>query len=474
MPELVLALDVGTTSARAIVLAPGGPVLGAAARPIATRFPAPGRAEQDAAEVWRLAQAVMHEALTQAGRRAADLAAIGLTTQRASAVVWRREDGEPAAPMVLWSDLSGAARAREFAAAGFPGAVQAPACKLEALLARCGQGDLLWGGLDSYLAYRLSGGAAHVTDLSSAWMTGMLDYRGTLGWNREMLGFMGVAEERFPSIVETCGVFARTPAALLGAEVPVAALVADQQGALFAHGGLAAGRWKASLGTSAAVIASTGEAPVGLHPTMPPEALACLGGRPVFGVEGMVVSAGSAVEWMCSGLRMFDSPAQLAAAAATADAAGVHMRPSLQGLGAPHGDYGARGVFTGLHPGVGPENLARALLEGLCFRLREIADVIAGAIPVEPALSVDGGLTRSDALLQLLADACGRPVQRLEAREGTAVGAAMAAALGVGLVAETDLPGLARYDRIFEPAIGRDAADTAYAAWAQAVGLAAD
>src|SRR5579875_145050 len=328
MPELLLALDVGTTSARALLVDAGGRPVAGARRPLQTLFPAPGRAEQDAEAVWQAAMTAIAEALAVAGRTAADLAAIGVTTQRASLVVWRRSDGAPAAPMVLWSDLSGADQSRRLREAGFPSWPQAPACKLNALLARCAEDDVLWGGLDSYLVYRLSGGAAHVTDLSSAWMTGMVDPRSG-DWNQALLGHLGAPETRFPRITDTWGALA--PAAALGAGSPIAAVAGDQQAGLFAHAALEAGGWKATLGTSAVVIASTGEAPRRLHPAFPSEVLARGGGRTLNGVEGMVITAGSALEWMCGGLGLFEDPAALCRAAAEAEG-GVAMRPSLLGL----------------------------------------------------------------------------------------------------------------------------------------------
>jgi glycerol kinase len=367
--------------------------------------------------------------------------------------------------MVLWSDLSGVETSRNLREAGFPSWPQAPACKLNALLQRCGDGDFLWGGLDSYLVYRLSGGAAHVTDLSNAWMTGCFDPEAG-GWNRALLDHLHLPEEKFPCIVDSWGAVASASA--LGAQTPIAAIVGDQQAGLFAHAALGEGGWKATLGTSGVVMASTGQTPRRPHPTMPPEAVARGGGRTIYGVEGMVITAGSAVDWMCGRLGLFESPAALFEAAATGEP-GVVLRPSLSGLGAPYASFDAQGLIGGLHPGAGRAELARALMEGLAFRLREICATIAANIPVEQTLGVDGGLSGSEIFLQHLADCLGRPVRRLAAREGSAMGAALAAALGTGLLDLADLSSRARYDRTFEPRTAADESDAAYAAWSEAV-----
>jgi glycerol kinase len=469
MPELLLALDVGTTTARAMLVTPEGAILGVAARPLRTIIPGPNRAEQDAELVWRASLDCIQEALAKASRAPADLAGIGVTTQRASVVVWEPDSGRPLAPMVLWSDLGSGARSRELAAAGFTSWPQAPACKLQAAIARAGGAPVLWGGLDSYLVYRLSGGGAHVTDLTGAWMTGCLDYARQDGWDAALLAFLGLSEDIFPRLVDSWGPLATASAAVLGAEVPITAMLADQQAGLVAHGALEAGAWKATFGTSGVVMASTGETPLQPHRTMPPEAASRSGGVTRYCVEGMIISTGVAVDWLCSGLGLFDGPAALCAAAGQIDAGGVHMRPSLQGMGAPHGKFGATGLLAGLTPGTRREHLARAVLEGIAFRTREIVETLEAQIPLGEALGVDGGLAASDVFLQILADKLGRPVRRHIAREGTAYGAAMAAALGAGMLSEADLASRARYDRSFEPTIDRDQGAAEFAAWSAAV-----
>lgn len=466
MPELLLAVDAGTTGARAMLVDPAGAVLGVDKRPIASHFPAPGFVEQDAAEVWNICRAVIEGALAGAGRSIADVAAIGVTTQRASIVLWDRATGEPVAPMLVWSDLRGMEEYKALRAAGFTGWPQVPSAKLRAAIALSGRdpATLQWGTLDSWLVYKLSG--AHVTDASAAWLTGYYDYAAGAGWDAALLTHQRLPATMFPAQVESWGTIAKSDPAMLGARIPITALIADQAAAMVAHGALKRGDWKATYGTSGVLMAGTGDVPQTIHSSMPAEALALAGGKPRFCVEGMVITAGSTIEWLCGGLGLFASPAALEEAAASVDDAGkVVVRPSLAGMGAPHGKFEARGLIAGLSFADGPAQVARAALQGIAFRFREIAEVIAAALPVPDALPVAGGLSASDTLMQLQADALQRPVQRHAVREASAYGTALAAGMGAGLFGEGDLKQLARYDAEFLPKVGRDEADAAFARW---------
>lgn len=473
MPELLLALDAGTTGVRAMLIDPAGNVLGVDRQPIASRHPAPDRVEQDGAELWTLSQRVIAGAIAAAGRRIADVAAIGVTTQRASTMVWDRASGEPVAPILVWSDLRGLQNYRDLRAAGFTAWPQVPSAKLPAALAmidggtaRAAAGELRWGTVDAYLVARLSGGAVHATDLSNAWMTGYLDADGS--WNQALLAHQGLPEAMFPVIVDSWGALGSVSA--LGNPLQLGAILADQQGGMLAHDALGSGACKVTYGTSAVLMASTGTAPASPHHTMPAEALCAVGGQPRYCVEGMVISAGSFIEWACGPLGLFENPAALAAAAASvADSGGVHIRPSLVGLGAPHGRFQARGLIAGLSMGTSRAHLARAALASIAHRIREIASIIAPSGP----LPADGGIGTSDILLQLQADTLGRPVRRHAVREATAYGAAIAAGIGAGLLREADLAGFARYDAEFRPQISRERADAEFSAWAAAIAVSA-
>ena len=459
MPEFLLGLDVGTTSARALVFDPAGKVTGAAQIPLTNANPFPGLVEQDATSLWECVRSTIARALDTAGLRPDDLASIGVTTQRSSIVIWERADIEPVAPVVVWSDLRGVGRAAELKSDGHPVMAVAAAAKLEAVVdavpdgrSRAERGDLAWGTVDSYLVSRLSGGALHVTDYSSAWSSGYLDFLRPTGWNSPLIEHQGLPVDFFPDLCDTTGRLGATTAGAIGAEVPIGAIVADQQAGMFAHGATRPGDWKATYGTSGVLMTATGDTP-DFTSGLVPMVQAGWSDRTLFAVEGMVNSAGGLVDWMV-GLGLAGSPAALTAlAAAVPDPGGVTVRPALQGLGAPHNDATARAEIRGLSGATTPAHLARAVLESIAYRIREIADFTAarpeGCVPPE-SLPVDGGLARSDVFLQIQADILGRPVERHHQVEATALGAAMAGALGVGAATAADLAACTCYGRVFE------------------------
>ncbi|MDB5481886.1 MAG: glpK [Caulobacteraceae bacterium] len=471
MPELILAVDVGTTSTRAAVMTPDGAVAGRAAAPLKSTHPAPGRVEQDAGKVWRATRRVMAGALRAADRAPADIAAIGLTTQRASAVVWDRRSGKPLSPLVVWSDLRGVARATELARAGFMLAPQQAATKLEAVLAqvKAPRDHIAWGNIDSYLIFRLTGGAVHATDRSQAWPSGYLGFPG-LGWNAPLIEHQGLDPAMFPVLRDTWGPMGVTARAAFGAEVPVTADVADQQGALIAHG-TAAGTAKITWGTSATFDLATGTAFTFPGPAAPPLLVSSTSGETLWCVEGMVLSAGAALDWLreTCGLGGHDRFEALAAQAP--DAGGAAFLPALQGLGAPHGDPARRGVLAGLTNAVGRPQLARAGLEGLAFRAREVVEHVYGLTGQNPpeVLGVDGGLATNHTFLQVLADLIGRPVRRHAMAEATLLGAAMCAGRGARILSDTDAAALVRFEPPVAPSLGADEAAARFAAWRSAV-----
>lgn len=471
MPELLLGLDAGTSTVTACLFTPDGALTAQASARVRSTSAAPGRLEQDAASVWRQALAVIRRSLALAGRTPADLAAIGVASQRTSAVVWDRSTGRPLTPLVVWSDLRGAARAAELQQAGFPIFPQQAAAKLEAMLAEtpdaaalARQGRLAWGNIDSFLVWKLSGGALHVTDRSQAWPTGYLDLM-TMGWNAGLLAHQGLDERIFPTLVDTWGPLGVSEA--LGAPVPIAAIVADQQSALIGHGAEAAGGGKVTFGTSATVDVSTGPQFVYAGPAVPPFVLSSAGGETRFCIEGMVYSAGSALDWARRSFRLGDHARFEALASSAPEAGGAWFLPAHQGLGAPYGDLARRGQLGGLTLATGPAQIARAAVEGVAGRVREVVDHIYGeaALPRPEVLRVDGGLTASAVLMQAQADMLGLPVARHAVREATACGAAICAGRGVGLLGPADSRGFVRYDRTFEPAVTPDQAQAAFRAW---------
>jgi glycerol kinase len=472
MGELLLGLDVGTTSLGAGLFDPGGQLLAWTSRRLRSSSSGPGRLEQDAAAIWRTTLSVLRAALAAAGREAADVAAIGVTSQRTSAMIWDRRSGRPLTPLVIWSDLRGGARAQALRQAGFFVAPQQAAAKLEGLVAglaaHAGR-PVAWGNIDSYLIYRLTGGAAHVTDRSQAWPTGYLDLS-TLGWNQALIAHQQLDPAMFPDLVDTWGPIGETAPSVLGRPVAITADIADQQAALVAHDD-GSGAVKATLGTSATLDLATGSQLVLRDASAPPFIVSSVGSDTRFCLEGMVYSAGAALDWVRGAMRLGAPGGFDRLAASVADAGGVWFLPALQGLGAPHGDASRRGALGGLTLAAGRAEIARAALEGVAFRVREVFDhvhALAERAP-PPALGVDGGLAGSDVFLQIQADLLGRPVRRHAIREATACGAAICAGRGAGVLAAGDGAAFVAYDRVFEPGISCDAADARLGAWKAAV-----
>ena len=472
MGELLLGLDAGTTSMGAGLFSPDGRLLAWVSRRLRGAWDAPGRLEQDPAAIWRAALAVMRGALAAAGRSADNLAAVGVTSQRTSAMLWDRRNGRPLTPLVIWSDLRGAARAQALRQEGFIVAPQQAAAKLEALVASLpadAAPHAAWGNIDSYLIFRLTGGAAHVTDRSQAWPTGYLNLA-PMGWNEALIDHQHLDAGLFPTLVDTWGPIGETAPSVLGRSVPIAADIADQQAALTAHDD-GPGAVKVTLGTSATLDLATGGELMLRDMTAPPFVVSSVSGENRFCLEGMVYSAGAALDWVRTTMRLGDPAAFDRAAAAARDAGGVWFLPALQGLGAPYGDAARRGELGGLTLAADRGQIARAALEGVAFRVREVFDhvhALAGRAP-PASLGVDGGLAGSDVFLQLQADLLGRPVRRHAIREATACGAAICAGRGVGMLGAGDAGAFVRYDRVYEPQIGAEDADARLAAWKTSV-----
>lgn len=478
MPELVLGLDVGTTSARAQIIDLSGRVHGRAMTRLHSVHPVSGHVEQDALELWTRVREIIQAALAEAGRSASDLAAVGIAAQRSSVVVWDRGSGKPLGPMILWSDLRGTQRAAELQRLGQLATPLAAVAKLEAAIeaipdgrARAAAGEIAWGTLDSYLVHCLTDGQRHITDYSNAWSTCYLDLTTLRDWNPRVLEVQDLPLGIFPSLCDTYGELGLTSGSSLGAEVPIGALVADQQCGMFAHGALRAGDWKATYGTSATLMVSTGETPL-LAAGMTTMLQATHADHTAFAIEGMIVSAGSLLDWLVQDLRLFESVEELTRAAlAIEHSGGVAIRPALQGLGAPHHASDTRAAILGLSSQSTRAEIALAALESLAFRMREIVDAALATpdLEIREALPVDGGVSANDALLQIQADVLRRPVTRHRQREATVLGACIAAALGTGLATEAELAPLTRCEKSFEPSISVDEAESRFERWQEAV-----
>ena len=431
--QALLALDLGTTSVRALVVGVDGRVLARAQRPLGAHYPRPGWIEQDPEEMWTRAQDVLREALAASRLDARGVAGLGVVTQRGSALAWDARTLAPLAPAQSWQDQRTAERVAGLRAAGIPINTLATATKFEwwlkhdaAVQAAAREKRLRLGTPDTWLASRLSCGTWHVTDPGNASCTALFDVAGGQ-WAQGLLDLFAVPREALPEVVPTSGVLGETPAELLATPVRVAALAGDQQASAFAQGVGRPGDAKLTLGTSAMFDVHTGERPGEPVPGAYLLALWWLGdGARAFCLEGAVITAGSAIDWLVE-IGVARDAAELSRLAASAvSSGGVAFVPALQGLGTPFMDDAARGALLGLTRGSGRAELARAALEGVAQRCTDVCEAFPlGSGP----LRVDGGLAQSDFLVQALADFSGREVARASEVETTALGAAFLAGL---------------------------------------------
>jgi glycerol kinase len=451
--DVVLAIDQGTTGTTCLVVDRALDVHGRGYAELAQHFPRPGWVEHDPEEIWATVERAAAAALADAGIRAADLDAIGITNQRETTVLWERATGRPVARAVVWQDRRTAARCAELPfdlIRERTGLVPDPyfsATKLEWLLDEVGRRDgLAFGTVDSWLVWKLTG--EHATEPTNASRT-MLYGLAARDWDDELLELFRVDRALLPELRGSDEVIGE--GRLLGATVPVRGIAGDQQAALFGHGCVDQGQAKATYGTGSFVLAHAGgdvsPPPPGLLRT------AAVGGT---ALEGAIFVAGAALQWLRDGLGLLADVGESAdLAGSVEDAGGVHFVPALAGLGSPHWAPDARGLISGLTRGTRREHLVRAALEAIAFQVRDVLE----ALPLE-VLRVDGGATANRFLMQFQADLLQRPVEVAHEREQTALGAA-ALALGVTPQAR----GYARY----EPRIAPDEVERLYAGWREAL-----
>jgi glycerol kinase len=472
--ELLLALDLGTTGVRAIIVDAQGRARARAYSPLAVSYPSPGRVEQDAVDMWERSLDVMRRALDEAGVSARDLAAIGVANQRSATLAWHARTMEPIAPVIGWQDQRTAERVADFRALGIPINTFVSAIKFEwwmqnddRVRGAAEAGTLRLGTPDVWLTAKLTGGAAHVTDPSNATGTALLDYAAG-DWSQPIAEIFSVPAGALPEIVASSAVIGETPAELLGAPVPVAARAGDQQAAMFGQGAHLPGDAKLTLGTSAMLDLHTGdqavEAPAGAY-TLSLWRLA--DGKRAYCVEGTVITAGSAVDWLVDLGLARDAAEVDALARSVTSSDGVAFVPALQGLGTPFADDLARAAFSGLTRGSGRAQLARAVLDGIAHRCVDVGEALGIG---DVALRVDGSLAQSVLLLQMIADYGGYEVLRAAEVESTAIGAAFLAGLATGVFSSPErCRELLEAPVRFTPRIGTDARAAARKEWAAAV-----
>jgi glycerol kinase len=488
----ILTLDQGTSSSRAIVFHRDGSIAAMAQREFRQIFPQPGWVEHDANEIWASQQAVALEALFKAGLNASDIAAIGITNQRETTLVWNRRTGEPLHNAIVWQDRRTEPLCAQLRASGLQAQVQRStglvidayfsATKLRWLLdtvpgARlaAARGELAFGTIDTWLLWKLTGGRVHATDVSNASRTMLFDIRHNV-WDHELLKALHIPDSVLPQVHASSHHYGDCDASLFGATIPIAGIAGDQQSALFGQACFSAGLAKNTYGTGCFLLMHTGErfqtSANGLITT----AAAQTGATPEYALEGSVFIGGAVVQWLRDGLKAIKGSGEVQTLAESVpDAGGVMFVPAFTGLGAPYWQPDARGAIVGLSRGSTVAHIARAALESIAFQSAALLTamsrdaVAAGGAPVAE-LRVDGGASVNDLLMQFQADLLGIPVVRPKVVETTALGAAYLAGLATGVYRDRDeLSAQWRADRRFLPTMDRARAQARMAEWERAV-----
>jgi glycerol kinase len=489
VPDLVLAIDQGTTSSRAIAFDHGGRAVASAQREFEQRYPAAGHVTHDPEALWESQLAVAREVVDTAGG-AERFVAIGVTNQRETTVVWDRATGRPVADAIVWQSRITASFCERLKAQGYEPLFRArtglpldayfsgPKIRYildaePALRARAERGELAFGTVDSFLIWRLTGGQVHATDVSNASRTLLFDIH-RLAWDDELLDIIGVPRAMLPEVRPTSGSFGETEPSLFGRPIPIAAAAGDQQAATFGQACFEPGQAKNTYGTGAFLIRNTGNEAVqsehGLLTTVAWQL--AVGGAATYALEGSVFVAGAAVQWMRDGLRAIGAAADIEALAAGIDeTGGVYLVPAFVGLGAPYWDPHARGALVGLSRGSGLPQIARATIESIAYQVRDVLEAMdADAGAGSRALRVDGGAAGNDTLLQFQADILGVPVERPVVAETTALGAACLAGLAVGFWRDPgEVAANWALDRRFEPRMDPARRERLLRGWHRAV-----
>ena len=492
----VMALDQGTTSSRAIVFDRGGHIRSIAQHETTQHFPRPGWVEQDARELWATQIEAAEGALRAAAIDGSRIAAVGIANQRETTLVWDRRTGEPIANAIVWQDRRTAGACEDLRRAGVERLVSArtglrpdpyfSATKIAWLLdhvdgarERAEAGELAFGTVDSWLAFRLTGGRLHVTDPTNASRTLLFDIHAR-AWDDELLDLFRVPRALLPEVRRSSEVYGEIDAPALRG-VPLAGIGGDQQAALLGQLCTERGSVKTTYGTGCFALLHTGAAPQPSERGLLTTTACSTDGEPRYALEGSVFTGGAVVRWLRDGLGLIRTAEDVEPLAASVpDTGGVFLVPAFTGLGAPHWDPHARGAIVGLTLGTGAGHVARAALEGIAFQVADLLDELAadaGAAPAE--MRVDGGAARNDLLMQFQADVTGLSVVRPAVIESTALGAACLAGLAVGYwQGVEELAAHWRAERRFEPALPEDRVAGLRAAWARAVerarGWAAD
>ena len=487
--KYILALDQGTTSSRAIVFDKRGGIVAVAQQEFRQIFPKPGWVEHDANEIWATQLNVARQALTKAGLSANDIAAIGITNQRETTVVWDRGTGKPIGNAIVWQDRRTAAVCDKLKARGLASMIRRKTglvvdayfsgTKLQWILenvpgakAKAKAGRLAFGTIDSWLVWNLTAGRRHLTDASNASRTMLFNLR-TGDWDEDLLKLFHVPRSVLPEVVSSSEVYGETT--LLGAPIPIAGIAGDQQAALFGQACTQPGMVKNTYGTGCFMLMHTGTKRIASKNNLLTTVAWKIGGRTEYALEGSIFIAGAVVQWLRDGLGIIKSSSEVESLAAQVpDNGGVYLVPALAGLGAPHWDPYARGAILGLTRGSTRAHIARAALEGIAFQVADVLRAMQNDSKIRlQELRVDGGACANNLLLQVQADLLGVPVIRPRVSETTALGAAYLAGLAVGFWKDQrEIAKQWQADRQFRPAAKAAARQHLVAGWNKALARA--
>ncbi len=450
MPKYIMALDAGTTSNRCILFDRQGRVCAVAQKEFTQYYPQPGWVEHDAGEIWSTQLEVARQAMENAGAAASDIAAIGITNQRETTIVWDKYTGEPVCPAIVWQCRRTSSYCDRLKAEGWTDRIREKtglvidayfsATKLRWILEnipgarqRAQRGELLFGTVETWLIWKLTGGEVHATDYSNASRTMLFNIH-TLRWDPEILALMDIPETMLPQVLPSSHVFGRAQAQFFGGAIPIAGAAGDQQAALFGQTCFRPGEAKNTYGTGCFLLMNTGETPVFSKNGLITTIAWGLDGKVEYALEGSIFVAGAAIQWLRDELKLIDSAAETEyLARQVPDTNGCYVVPAFTGLGAPHWDQYARGTIVGLTRGCNRNHIIRATLDSLCYQTLDVLQAMRTDSGIElAALKVDGGASANNYLMQTQADLINAPVLRPRCVETTALGAAYLAGLAVG------------------------------------------
>jgi glycerol kinase len=488
MSKFVLALDQGTTSSRAIVFNEEGNVVSSAQKEFTQFFPKPAWVEHDAEEIWSTQIGVAAEAITKSGLTPKDIAAIGITNQRETTIVWHRKTGKPIYPAIVWQDRRTTSYCDELKKAGHQSLIREKTglvidpyfsgTKLKWILDNVDQarvlanrGELCFGTVDSWLLWKLTNGDVHATDVSNASRTMLLNIH-SLEWDTELLDLMGIPPHIMPAVKSSSEVYGYTSGGLTGASIPVAGMAGDQQAALFGQLCTIPGMVKNTYGTGCFMLMQTGAKPVISQNNLLTTVAWQIGGMTSYALEGSVFIGGAVVQWLRDGLKIIRHSGEIAQlASGCQDTDGVYIVPAFAGLGAPYWNADARGIICGITRGTTDAHIARAALESIAWQSHDLLAAMQADSRLEiHELKVDGGATINDMLMQFQADILQAAVVRPVVTETTALGAAYLAGLATGVWSSVaSLHKQWQVDHTFNPAMTAEERELRKIAWQKAV-----